>query len=70
MKQMLSRFATDYSMLFVLLLLGLFFSLMTIDAQHPTGKEAAEEVADQILSRGSLNSQVLIVAGTSADDVS
>ena len=70
MKQMLSRFATDYSMLFVLLLLGLFFSLMTIDAQHPTGKEAAEEVADQILSRGSSNSQVLIVAGTSADDVS
>ncbi len=69
MKQTLSRFAADYSMFFVLLLLCLFFSLMTIDAQHPSGSEAAEEVANEIIAQQGTKASVLIVAGKSREDI-
>ena len=69
MKHTLSRLAADYSMFFVLLLLCLFFSLMTIDAQHPTGSEAAADVANEIIATQGRQASVLIVAGKSREDI-
>jgi ribose transport system permease protein len=68
MKQLLGRWATDYSMLFVLLLLCLFFSLTTIDQQRPSGSDAASGVVAEL--RGSVppRSAVFVVAGKSAAD--
>ena len=46
-----SQFFTDYGMLAVLLLLILFFSLVTIEKRRPIGAEAAESVAGRNRSR-------------------
>lgn len=43
-----SRFFSDYGMLAVLLLLIVFFSLVTIEKRRPVGAEAAESVAGRI----------------------
>lgn len=68
MKQLFARWATDYSMLFVLLLLCLFFSLMTIDQQRPSGTDAASGVVVELRDSVQAGSTVFVVAGKSAAD--
>ena len=59
-----SRFNADYGMVFVLLVLVLFFSLMTIEPQSPTGTTAGRRLAAEIAEQ-SPDGKVLILAGTS-----
>ncbi len=61
MPPFVSRFVSDYGMIFVLLLLCAFFSLATWAEQYPAGAEAARGVAGQLGPSG----RILIVAGTS-----
>lgn len=62
-------FVRDYGMLFVLLLLGGLFSLLTIKLQHPTGEDAGRQVADLIVSRHGSQARVLIVTRNTRDDL-
>ena len=45
---MKSRFLSDYGMVFVLLLLCAFFSVVTYSEQSPTGEAAAKQVSADI----------------------
>ena len=63
-----STFATDYGMLFVLLLLGVFFSGMTIARQNPTGAEAGRQLANRILNQPGSEKHVFIAASASPND--
>jgi ribose transport system permease protein len=64
----LARLSTDYGMVFVLLLLGGFFSYVTLREHHPTGADAAEQVGREIEGRWPAGTTILIVAGSSAPD--
>ena len=59
-----SRFVSDYGMVFVLLLLCAFFSWATWAEQHPSGAEAARDVAGRLGPPG----RILIAVGTSRED--
>ncbi len=70
----LTRLFSQYGMLGVLVLLGLFFSLVTICDQHPTGKAAGEALAKQISTTHEFKSDterspviILAPAGSDAD---
>ena len=67
MKQFFKKFIADYGMVFVLLLLCVFFSIVTISDQSPTGEAAAAQVAAAIRALGP-NPQVLIAVGDQPDD--
>lgn len=62
-------FARDYGMLFVLLGLGALFSVLTYTEQHPTGADAGQQVAQNILQEQGIEAQVLIVARQTAEDL-
>lgn len=59
----------DYAMFFVLLLLGAFFSLLTLKQQSPTGAAAGRQVADQIVEQYGATAQVLIATRAIAEDL-
>jgi len=63
----LQTFVTNYGMIFVLSLLVVVFSVLTLEESMPTGQVAGGELARTILQQ---NSQpvVVVVAGESADD--
>ena len=61
------RFAADYGMLFVLLLLCAIFTGVTVQEQRPVGAEAGKMVA-KAASLEFRDSPVLIVAGTGVAD--
>ena len=63
-----ARFATDYWMIFVLLLLAALISLLTIESQHPSGADAGREVADRIIKSHGNSARVLIVTRDTALD--
>jgi ribose transport system permease protein len=65
----LSRFFSDYGMLGVLIVLCLFFSILTIDDQYPTGEGAAESLADLLREGDRIPGGVVIVSRTSDEDV-
>ena len=67
MKPFLTKFAADYGMVFVLLLLCAFFSLATISDQFPTGEAAAVEVAADVRALGP-SPRVLIAVGDQPAD--
>ena len=56
------RFVADYGMLGILVLLCLFFSILTLRDQYPTGDKAASELVKEINSADS-TSGTLIVCG-------
>ena len=62
-----SQFFSDYGMLFVLLLLCVLFSLLTLKEQHPTGAAAGTQVAKAIVAANP-TSEVLIVARPTSED--
>jgi ribose transport system permease protein len=64
----LSRFLADYGMLFVLLLLCAWYSLATVEEQHPTGATAGQKLAEEIISRFGRSARVLVVTRDSNED--
>jgi len=62
------RFLSDYGMVFVLLLLVVLFSVLTIAEQNPTGVDAARQVAGRIVDRYGESAGVIIVTRDTADD--
>ena len=68
-RQFVARFFSDYGMLGVLLLLVIFFSLMTIEKSKPAGAEAAASVAGQIARRAGQGARIFIVGRASAPDM-
>lgn len=69
MTRALSRFLTDYGMIFVLAILCAFFSVATYSEQSPTGEAAARQVASTLGTRFGGKPRVLIVAGDRADEL-
>jgi ribose transport system permease protein len=66
-----SRFkqlATNYGMLGVLLLLCVFFSLITISDQHPTGKDAAESIFANSFASAAKTATIVIALPATAED--
>jgi ribose transport system permease protein len=63
-----AQFASDYGMIFVLLLLAALFSSLTIKQQHPTGADAGRQVADRILQQHAASARVLVVTRDTAED--
>ncbi len=66
--QTLSRLMSDYGMLLILLLLCVFYSLVTLDRQHPSGVSGAKQVARQIGRSFGKKSTVLVVTRGIKDD--
>lgn len=69
LKPLLVRGMSDYGMLVVLLLLCVYYSLATIEVQHPSGAWGAEELARQIVKEAGANASVLIAARSNQEDV-
>ncbi len=68
MKSSLTRFLSDYGMIFVLLLLCAFFSVVTYSEQSPTGEKAAQQVGAAIGKQFGKTARVLIAARDQPDD--
>jgi ribose transport system permease protein len=62
-------FMRDYGMVFVLLLLAILFSCLTLKQQHPTGEDAGRQVADLIVAKAGSRARVLIVTRDTAEDL-
>ena len=57
----LIRALSDYGMVLMLLLLGVFFSLMTLTEQQPTGEIGGQQVANAILAQHSSEASIWVV---------
>ncbi len=68
MKQYVRTFVTEYGMVFVLLLLCAYFSVVTYGDQSPAGEAAADQVASQIRKQFGVAGKVMIAAGDQPDD--
>jgi ribose transport system permease protein len=68
MKSFSTRFLSEYGMIFVLLLLCAFFSVVTNSEQSPTGETAASQVASAIEKQFGKTARVLVAARDQADD--
>jgi ribose transport system permease protein len=64
----LARLFTDYGMLVVLLLLGAFFSAVTLEEQHPAGIAGARALAGDIAREFKAGAPVLIVVRDTRED--
>jgi len=62
-----SKLMSDYGMIFVLLLLGVFFSVATIKPQATSGSTAGEQLAQRVISKGL--TEVLLVISESGEDL-
>jgi ribose transport system permease protein len=69
MKPILEKFLADYGMIFVLLLLCVFFSVVTYSDQSPAGEAGAAQVSDEMQRSLKPGAQVLIAATDQKDDV-
>lgn len=67
-KTIIANLFSDYGMLVVLLLLCVFFSIFTYNQQHPTGPDAAKQLANKISKAYTKPATIMIVTGTSAED--
>lgn len=68
MKPALQRLLSDYGMIFVLLLLCVFFSAVTLTEQTPTGETAAHQLASELVHSPGKGGKVLIAVRPQADD--
>ena len=68
MHQSISRWLSDYGMIFVLLLLCAFFSVATYSEQAPVGVEAARQLNAAIQKELGAAPRILIVARDQPDD--
>jgi ribose transport system permease protein len=64
----LARLFADYGMLLMLVLLGVFFSAVTLEEQHPTGATGARQLAKDIARQFQPGARVLIVARDTVED--
>ena len=62
------QFMTDYGMVFVLLLLGVLFSVLTFAEQYPTGADAGRTVASRVAEQVGEGASVLIITRDTAGD--
>ena len=69
MKSFFKTFLSDYGMVFVLLLLCVYFSVVTNSDQSPVGEPGAEQVSTEIGRRFGGKAHVLIAATDQKDDV-
>ena len=65
---MWGSFVRDYGMVFVLLVLVVLFSILTISEKHPAGAEGGRQIAEQILERGREGAGVLILTRDTGED--
>jgi ribose transport system permease protein len=63
-----ARLFADYGMLLVLLLLGAFFSAVTLEEQHPTGAAGARQLKSEIARQFKPGARVLIVVRDTRED--
>jgi ribose transport system permease protein len=63
-----SKIVANYGMLGILILLCLFFSIMTMREQYPSGENAAKDILKPLLKSASSNDNILIVARDNEDD--
>jgi len=63
-----AQLLADYGMVLVLLLLCVYFSLVTLKKQKATGADGARALAAQIIADESGGGQVFVAAGTTPDD--
>ena len=68
MSRILARLASDYGMVFVLLLLCGYLSWATYGEQSAAGTSGGRQVAEKAIARSGTDARVLIVAGTSQKD--
>ncbi|HEY3964735.1 MAG TPA: ABC transporter permease [Planctomycetaceae bacterium] len=68
LKSLLSRFLSDYGMVLVLALLCVFFSVVTISEQSPTGERAGRQLAETIHTQFGRTPRVLIVGRDQPED--
>ncbi len=61
------RFMLDYGIIFVLLLLGVYYSFATLKVQHPSGRDAARAVVNAAIEQYGQNAHYAVVTGTSAE---
>ncbi|MBN1345716.1 MAG: ABC transporter permease [Phycisphaerae bacterium] len=69
LKTALSRLTSDYGMLLVLLLLCVYYSWVTRAKQHPTGVDAGEQLAAEILAQQGPSESVIIVSRDNEEDL-
>ena len=62
------RIFSEYGMLIVLIILCLFFSILTMRDQYPAGEKAAESVYDEIVKSYGPDRSVLIISRGTPDD--
>lgn len=63
-----SPFIRDYGMIFMLLILVVLFSALTVRQQHPTGTTAGDQVAQTILAQYGKSARVLVVTRNTIED--
>ncbi|MGF1581360.1 MAG: ABC transporter permease [Gemmataceae bacterium] len=63
-----NAFLRDYGMIFVLLLLGLVFSVLTLKQQYPISPEAGREVANSIVEEHGSGARVIVVGRATLED--
>jgi ribose transport system permease protein len=63
-----ARLFADYGMLLVLLLLGAFFSAVTLEEQHPAGAAGARQLTREIARQFKPGARVLIVVRDTRED--
>ncbi len=68
LRALASRFFADYGMLAVLLLLVVFFSVVTYERRQPVGAEAADAVAARVAREAGPAGHVLVIARASEQD--
>lgn len=68
MKTTLKHYLADYGMIVVLFALGLYYSWVTWEEQHPTGISAATDVATQIINEHASPIRVLVVGRANSED--
>lgn len=68
LRSMMSRIISDYGMLLALVVLVVFFSLVTIAEQQPAGEDGATAIITRIRSELPAGSSVVIVTRGAGDD--
>src|SRR5579875_84460 len=63
------RFLSDYGMALVLLLLGIYYSVVTFALQDPSGASGGEQVAREVLARFGPAVHVLLVTRDTREDL-
>ncbi|HAR65436.1 MAG TPA: sugar-transporting ATPase [Lentisphaeria bacterium] len=64
----MKRFFADYGMIFALLVLGVLFSWLTWDEQHPTGASGGRQLGKMIVKQTTQQQRIVVLARDGAED--